>query len=723
MKKKLIAALAQGQASHIEIDAELGVIRNVALMTTGMAYPANHPEFEVDSVTISQVVDAITKAGSVKSRQTHPELSDPEFQEDFDLIVGRIENARIVGNQARGDFVVSAGASPLQRARIFALATEMPDKIGLSAVLPDLHVVIENGKSVGRLSEVRAVDWVGTPAANPTGLLASSQPSSGVLPAEQNTSTPQKGLMMKYTETQIKYLQSLGLAPDATPEVTDTFVSGLTPEQKASLASHATASAAAPAATPAPAQGAAPAPAANSGANGEAAVLARFNGIQEIATLAGLDAAWVNATFASGKTIEQARSVALSLKTQANKPTVLSGSPTVIVGDNLNKDTIGPAIVDAILLRAGNKPIEVDRKGVAVLSGGNYKPRQVHQRADQFDGLSIVDMGRHLLAAHGFQQAFTMGRNQVANILMSRSKFRQTVSLAGAHSTSDFPSILADVMGKSLRQAYALAPQTWSAWAKKATAPDFKSIKKIQLSAASSLVAIPEGGEYTFGTLTESQETYSLGKYGRGLSFTREMLINDDLDAFDRVPTMMGRAARRMEDRLAYGVISTNANLADGFALFSNDHNNLSTGALTVASMGAAKSLMRKQTALGSTSGDPDYLDLSPRTLLVPEQLDFTARQLVASTVDPSLANSAINPVNALNLQVVSSPYLANTLWYLFADPSDIDTIDVCFLEGEEAPVIEEEDEFDNDTRKMKVRHTVAVKAIDFRGMVRSSGT
>jgi len=46
----------------------------------------------------------------------------------------------------------------------------------------------------------------------------------------------------------------------------------------------------------------------------------------------------------------------------------------------------------------------------------------------------------------------------------------------------------------------------------------------------------------------------------------------------------------------------------------------------------------------------------------------------------------------------------------------------MAFLEGEEAPTVEEQDEFNNDTRSVKVRHYLEAKAIDFRGLVRCSG-
>jgi hypothetical protein len=734
LNKKTAACSYSQRQNKIRVDRDAGIIYDLAIMTIGTANPANWQAFEVDAVTLQQVADAINKANGVKSRITHPELDRPENPEDFNIIVGRIHSARITGDQVRGDFTVSAGATAEQKNRIFALAEEMPGSIGLSAVLPDVEIAHENGKQVARLSEVRAVDWVGTPAANPAGLLSSLQ-SSGTLPAEPKTSQPMKGIAMNYTEEQMKYLQSLGLAPDATPEAIDAFVAGLTPEQKSGMPAAASAPAPAPAtgATPAPAV---PAPAATpaTGAAQPNAVAARLAHIRETAALSGQPEAWVLQQFDSNQTPDQIRAAVLSQRRASQAPAVLSGSPSITGGSNINHDSLTPAITDAIMLRCGIRPVVIGDDGAVVLSAGRTpQTRAPHARAAEFRPLTLVDMGRRYLESIGYTKAATLSRSQLAGLLMSRQKLRQIAALAGAHSTSDFPDILADVMGKSLRQAYSLAPLTWNRWCKKVTTPDFKPIKRLQLGITGTMQEIPEGGEYTFGTLTESKETYAVGTFGFGLSFTRQMLINDDLDAFSRIAPDLGRRARVLEERTAYGILTANAALADGGALFNNTavttpggHANLGSGVITVENIGALRALMQAQQPLGTSTTNPDYLATEPRYMLVPSSKDFLAKQVVSSTVDPSKSNAAINPVNSLGLEVISSPYLqANSgiIWYLLADPNDIDTVEMAFLEGEESPVIEEEDEFDNDTRKMKVRHNLRAKAIDFRGMVRSTGS
>jgi hypothetical protein len=128
-------------------------------------------------------------------------------------------------------------------------------------------------------------------------------------------------------------------------------------------------------------------------------------------------------------------------------------------------------------------------------------------------------------------------------------------------------------------------------------------------------------------------------------------------------------------------------------------------------------------------------LNIQPRYLIVPATLSSTALQLVGSLADPAAGGSAsTGNSNTLNIygpngprpiQVVVEPQLdasSTASWYLSADPAQVDTVEVSFLSGEEAPVLESEWDFDRDVWKYKVRQTFGVKAIDWRGLYKNAG-
>lgn len=741
------------------VDRELGVIRRVPIITAGITKPSGggHGSFDVDATTLSQVADAINAQSKVRSRITHPEV---EGVDGIDRRVGYFRNATIEGSKVYADFYFGSYASADSRTLLCGLVEEEPEDIGVSIVSESATIEPAPNTQTGfvlRLSELDSIDWTDDPAANPAGMLSAQRRHRRTVQLQIGDST------MEYNEKQLEYLHGLGLPAEATPEAIAEFVMGLTPEQAAGLEALASATVATndptkpddqiaameddetkPVAAntltdenlvadedvevPAPGQTPAPATTTVGPKQLSAAIAAdrkaeraRVREINAIALKCGFNRKWVDTHIDNDTPIAEVRRVALAgLKREPSD----MPSTSVKVGADHNRDTLNQAVQDAIMLRAGVRNFtRFDADGRVILSAGKRpEQRQAHQRANEFRGHSVIEMGRRYLVALGYHAAERMNRTQLATLLMSRTQLMGTLSgVYLAHATGDFPYLLADSMGKVLRSEYALAPHTWNMWARSTTAPDYKDIKKLQLSEAADLEAIPEGDEYTYAALSESRETYALSKYGKGLKFTREMLINDDLSAFDRVPRMMGRAAARKVEGLAIAVLTANANLADAVALFATAHANLTTGALTVASLGSARALLRKQTALGSD----DPLELTPKYLLVPETIATTAQQLVSSTVDPAKNNATPNPFSN-TLEVIPSARLdsdSTTQWYLLADPSEIDTVEIAFLEGEETPVVEEEDEFDSDVRKVKVRHNIAAKAIDYRGMVRSSGS
>lgn len=746
--RPIILRASIGQS--VEVDREAGEIRGVSVITAGTTKPsAGGDPFDVDAVTLQQITDAINASDiGVKSRMTHPEV---EGLDDLPCRLGYIRNARIQGDKVVADMVFHNAASN-EAITLMSIAEADPSSCGLSIVDFDAALEQANGTPTGivlRVDTIDAVDWVGAPAANPAGMLSALRRTF-------------RANLMKghnvFNQQQLDYLIGIGLDAEANAEAIVSFVEGLDEEQKAALDALATVE---DPAAPAPEEGAAmneeeeeQPVAASEGEEDKEKIAAsarrnkggvslsqadidkriaasrkaernRVKEINAIALRCGYEKAWIDKHVDAETPIDEVRRVALaSLKRNPED----MATNQVKVGADRNRDTLNQAVQDAIMLKAGRtRFVKHDDAGGVMLSADS-KPemRKPHDRASEFRGHSIIEMGRRYLVSLGYRDADRLSKTQLATLLMSRSHLQAAMpGVYLAHATGDFPFLLADTMGKVLRDEYTLTPHTWEKWCRKTTAPDFKDIKSIQLSEAANLEVIPEGDEYTFAKLTEGQEKYALRTHGKGLVFTRQMLINDDLSAFDRVPRKLGNAAMRAVESEAISILTDNAALADGVALFATAHGNLSTGDLTpsnaVASLDAAIVKLQTQTALGSD----DPLDLQPRYLLVPSAIQFKARVATASGVDPSLSNATPNPIAGENIEVIPSARLnsdSTTQWYLLADQSQIDTVEMAFLEGEETPVIEEEDEFDTDARRIKIRHTFRGKAIDYRGMVRSSG-
>lgn len=294
-----------------------------------------------------------------------------------------------------------------------------------------------------------------------------------------------------------------------------------------------------------------------------------------------------------------------------------------------------------------------------------------------------------------------------------------------ALSTSDFDYLMAHAAQKRLQAAFGNFPSTWRQFCATGSVSDFKTISLVKLGSFNDLDTIPEGGQYTAGTVADAREQLTPSTKGKMIRMTRQMIINDDLSGFARLAGMLGQAAARTINKDVYSAINTNGNLADGTALFATARTNLSSSsdAISVATLGAGRAAMRKYKDLSSR----DYLNIMPRTLLVPVAKEDHARVIIESATDTDTAAALKkNPIQSWSpLAVISDPYLdatSTTAWYLIADPMEAPLLEVHFLDGNEAPFIDQTTEFDTDAIAWKVRLDYGVAANEWRGGYKNSG-
>lgn len=349
----------------------------------------------------------------------------------------------------------------------------------------------------------------------------------------------------------------------------------------------------------------------------------------------------------------------------------------------------------------------------AILHRGNPDLYKATERGREWSGMTLLEMARESLRRSG-TKVNGLSRLEIAQRAM--------------HTTSDFTEITADIINKSLRDAFVAAPQTFMPFTRRVQNPDFKQISRTQLGLGSALEEVGEGGEITYGTMGEAAEKYSIKEYAKGFSISRKTLINDDLNAFVRLPASMGVKARSLESDVVWGIIRANANMADGNALFSAAHGNLTTGpgtVIAVASLGVARAALRAQKEM---DGEP--LNLPARWLAVPVGLETVAEQYI-SLVQPE-DSAKVNPFapgGRTPLQIIVEPRLgagysggSDISWFVASDLSMVDMIELATLSGTTEPEVISEEGFDVLGMKFRVVHSVGAKAIDWRGLYKNVG-
>lgn len=410
--------------------------------------------------------------------------------------------------------------------------------------------------------------------------------------------------------------------------------------------------------------------------------------IRKAADKLGLSGEKVEALCASDVTLDSARAQLIDLAAESS-PTRGVGLPAEVRGGQDEFVTMRSAIANALLNRFRPDKYKLDDSG------------------RQYRGLMLHEICREVLERRGVRT-----RSLPRLDIVKRA--------TAMHATSDFPAILADVANKTLRAAYAAEARTFTPFCRQVSLQDFKPITRTQLSAAPDLDPVGAGGEYTFGDLSDGKETYKLAKFGKILSVQWEAIVNDDLDAFTRIPEMFGASAARKEADLVYSIFTQNPIMGDGTALFDAAHANVDTNAtaLSIAQLGKIREAMRKQTGLQG-----ERVQLTLTYLLVPAALETKADQLFAEIVVSTRADAMtprlrnVTPIVEARLDDAS---LVN--YFGIASPSEIDTIEYAYLDGYEQPFIEERQGYEVDGVDLKCRHVVAAKAIDWRGFFKQTG-
>lgn len=368
----------------------------------------------------------------------------------------------------------------------------------------------------------------------------------------------------------------------------------------------------------------------------------------------------------------------------------LNGGGYVATGSQGSSDFIAAAS-DALAMRAG---IRID------------KP---HPGARDVSGMSLPDIVRACASRSG-RSLDLAGQNRGALV-------------QAAMTTSDFPAILGDSLGKALRAGFAAEPATYEAWTRKVLVADFKPQERPVLGSAPGLLHVPEGDEYQYGAIDEDRAVpYSVAKFGRIVKLTWEALINDDLGAFLRMTQALGNAAARAEGDAIYSTFAENAGagptMQDGKALFHVDHANLATAAANfdAAALAAARVLLRRQIAIGG-----GVLNLTPRYLLVSPEHEQAAETLLAAAARGMSQGSGneLVPAWMAKLELVVEARLNDGAFYLLSAGESVDTYERAWLESDNGPVIQEKDGFNTDDKSYKVRHVFGGRWLDWRGAVK----
>lgn len=374
-------------------------------------------------------------------------------------------------------------------------------------------------------------------------------------------------------------------------------------------------------------------------------------------------------------------------------------SPMINTGIAAN----GPRVIEAAVSQALNLPnTEKD-----------YQDKELQAAHDCFrGGIGLQQLLLEAAWANGY-----VGRQFKG--------YEKDVLKAGFSGTA-ISGILSNIANKSILEPFQATEQTWRQVGSIGRVSDFKTTTRYRLTADMTYDKVGPTGEIKQGSVGEESYTAKAETYAKGVVLTRQDIINDDLGALQALPRLLARGAGLKINSVFWTVFkalgfwsTTNGNYFDG-----------ADSALSMTSLSKAIKLFRDQTDAkkGAARSKGDKLGLIPWRLLVPTALEGTAISLfTGSEIRDTTANkeTVTNNIHRGRFEPLVSSYLdaSDREWLLLGNPADAPIIETSFLDGREAPILEDaEADFSTLGIQMRAVHDFGVDAQDFRGAVKSKG-
>ncbi|MCT7510027.1 Mu-like prophage major head subunit gpT family protein [Aliarcobacter cryaerophilus] len=340
----------------------------------------------------------------------------------------------------------------------------------------------------------------------------------------------------------------------------------------------------------------------------------------------------------AGTPIDEVRKAVIDEKTRVSQ-VVVAGTP--------DKDVMVRHIEDSILSRCG---VSVDLKD------------------NNFRGATLSEMARYLLGVD------SMDRAELAQRAMSNDQF----SL-----------LLGNIANRVLTTNFEEQEGTYHLWTTNVDLPNFKLQTDVGIRNPNGrLSKLKEKGELENLELDESGQAWKLESFGNKFTFTRQMLINDDLGAFSNIVAEFARMAKRTANGIVYDLLQSkgdfvNYKMNDNKALFHSEHKNMDNGiALDSDSLSATRTRMRRQLD-GKTA-----LNINPKYLLVSPENETIAKQLLTSESNPTSSNPGVANIHKNSFDLIIEAELEAKPWYLAAARRTIKTGTLAGTGGQ--PIVQE---------------------------------
>ena len=325
--------------------------------------------------------------------------------------------------------------------------------------------------------------------------------------------------------------------------------------------------------------------------------------------------------------------------------------------------------------------------------------------------------------------------------------------------TSDFPYLMGDNLYRQMLGQYQVYQPTYPNYVAIEEVKDFRKVNLLTLDGGTGVMPpVEERAPYPELKFKDGRYQVQVGKFGNRIPLTFEMLVNDDMNAFMRLPMLAGQGARFTEENFATSLfvdlngptatVGANGNPFYGVA---NKNKVTSNPALSIPALQTAFTQLAAQV---NSDGQP--IVITAVELVVPPALMITAENILNATelwlnASGGDATTQVHTVNWMRQRTRLSinPFIplqatttnGNTSWFLFASAQTAvrPALQMVFLRGRRQPQMfvknptqtmvgggssdPMEGDFESDAIDYKIRHFMGGTTVDPKMTVASNGS
>lgn len=276
-------------------------------------------------------------------------------------------------------------------------------------------------------------------------------------------------------------------------------------------------------------------------------------------------------------------------------------------------------------------------------------------------------------------------------------------TIQAAFASHSLPVVLGNTLNRELLRVYGGLEIAALQVARRGTVNSFKQESRTRLLANGRWDRVARGGELSHGMFSDQNFTIQADTSGEVAIIDRKSFVDDDLRAFDDLPTSWALAAAGSIDHEFFTLL-----LANPGNFFHTNNNNFISGADTafgIDSVSTLRATFRKAKVapkVGTADGNARFLNIVPTIILAPPEIEADVDILINSAqvqLDGSSAKTklAVDNPHRNKYRSVVAPHLSdaaytgnsNKAFYMIADPTLYPAAEVAFLNGRSDPTIE----------------------------------